>query len=271
MSVMLDIAESIVPGRYGLVAVVQVYFDESENDNRSKLCIGGYVYFKSKLRQFEQAWRLLLLHYEVPYLRMSGCAHGNPPFDKLSPPKRARLAKSAIELIKTFAAFGVTVTREPEEFARLVQPNEYFTTPYELCIWHCLMSVKAWADNNFQRARIAYFFESGHRHQKRANALMDEIFKDARLREYCRYEGHAFVRKESSAAVQSADLIAWQLLKNWKRQEEGLGPRKDYSSLLELTHTIVRPREDVLLQCDEMVTELKAKRTPPPRRPLRKE
>ena len=224
--------------RFDAVAlVVEAYFDESYESGTASgrlLCVAGYVFLKSKARTFETKWAALLRRYGLPYFRMSSCAHGASPFDRLDKNDRVKAEKEAIALIRESAAYGLAVTVDEAEFDSLAVANERIATAYEFCVWICLLATRIWVEKHRPLAQIAYFFESGHADQPRANMVMKRIFDHPTLRETYRYSGHAFVPKETSLPTQAAEMLAWHWFQDSKRRREGKkpNPRKDTFALI---------------------------------------
>jgi hypothetical protein len=135
---------------------------------------------------------------------MSACASGNPPFDRLNLEQRDAVARKAISLVKEHAALGAAFTVDENEFVTKVPAQDQFGGPYEFLVWNCMMAVRRWMDQTGLKGDVEYFFEAGHQHQGRANALMQRIFEVPELRLEYRYAGHKFVEKEKSRPVQAA-------------------------------------------------------------------
>jgi hypothetical protein len=257
----LQIVYAFAPGRYDMVAMFQAYFDESYNANL--LCVAGYMFTKYRVKKFDAGWRKLLKKYHLPYFRMSACAHGNAPFDKLSRDYRIEAETKAIELIKEYADHGVAVTINPKDFDRVVIKNNVISSPYEWCMWVCLIAVRSWVQKSNRSGGIAYFFEAGHKDQGKANALMNLIFSHSGLKSEFRYKAHGFVEKIESRPAQAADLLAWQFLTECRRLAEGKElPRQDFASLVELRHHVLFPNEQHLHKLNQTISNTVISRMP---------
>jgi hypothetical protein len=84
-----------------------------------------------------------------------------------------------------------------------------------------------WANRIAFEGDIAYFFESGHRDQSAANALMHRIFKNADHRASYRYASHTFADTEKATPLQAADLLAWQWFTDTKRKRASPRQRRE--------------------------------------------
>jgi len=239
-SAFVAIMDALLRGRHGIVAVIETYFDESMRGDFT--CVAGYAFVKSRCKRFDSEWGELLRSYHLPYFRMSACAHGNKPFDVLSPQQCINAEKRAIGLINQYASHGIAVGTTTAEFQRSYSKSEHISTPYEFCVWAILAGVQSWLGDSGVKGSVAYFFEAGHKHQGRANMMMKKIFAAPELKARYRYAGHAFVDKVQSRPAQAADLLAWQFATEYRRLREGRPyARKDYANLVRLHHEVVFP------------------------------
>ena len=72
-----------------------------------------------------------------------------------------------------------------------------------------MWEVGRWADRNDFNGEVAYFFESGHREQKRADRSLKQIESEQLFKERCRYRSHTFIEKKKERGLEAADLLAW--------------------------------------------------------------
>jgi hypothetical protein len=101
--------------------------------------------------------------------------------------------------------------------------------------------VVSWADTYSYKAKISYFFESGHKHQSHTNKAIDML--RARDQEggvnYLRYHSHTFAGKCDLRPLQAADLLAYEWQKELRRlnmPSKQKTMRRSFQSLLEKTH-----------------------------------
>jgi hypothetical protein len=69
-----------------------------------------------------------------------------------------------------------------------------------------LTGARQWADETDVDGDIAYLFESGHRSQSEANAIMERLFHNPKMKRDFRYKAHAFIDKTSAPALQAEVL-----------------------------------------------------------------
>ena len=84
------------------------------------------------------------------------------------------------------------------------------------------------------RGKSAYFFEAGHESRSKAEKVIRAVLTNpfAKMNDvHFGYVAHSFVAKREAAAVQAADLLAWQWATDVRHQMEGRPRRKDFESL----------------------------------------
>jgi hypothetical protein len=217
-----------------VAAIIEAYFDESSSeDDHTLLAVSGYIFDKDRCLSLDAAWQKMLENYGLPYFRMSACAHGNSPFDKLSAPQRDEAARRALAIIKEHMLFGFSSSVREKDYTAWMPPRNTVGSAYVWCCWNSLIGVRIWAEKNRFGGRIAYFFEAGHKHQTEANGVMNRIFNDADFRQRYRYASHAFVPKEYNRPVQTADILAWHHVQDFRRYLDGRPRRRDFEALLE--------------------------------------
>jgi len=217
------------------VQMVEAYFDESGAHNESPvLCVAGYIFEKDSCIKMNEEWSLVLEKFNLPFFRMSAIAPGSKPFfNELTKDQRIQVVKDMISIIKKRASSGIAITVEPKMYDEIVLKSPEIGSAYTCLLHMCVTAVRSWADENKYNGKIAYFFEGGHRSAHEANHYMTRIFKIPRLRAAHRYSSHSFVDKKEVKPLQAADLLAWQWLKDRKRNMEGnLSHRLDLQALV---------------------------------------
>jgi hypothetical protein len=230
--------EIVLPiGGYA-VQMVEAYFDESGSHEGSPvLCVAGYIVEKDACVRLDAEWERVLNKFGLPFFRMSACAHGTYPFKRLSMDERIAVEKELIAIIKANLTYGIAVTVQPEMYDAIMPSAPDLAigdSAYTFCARTCLTAVKVWARDQKYAGDIAYFFESGHRSQSHANALMNEVFANSGLRKEYRYVSHTFADKQKVRPLQAADIIAWQWHTDHKRRMSGKAdrPRLDCRELM---------------------------------------
>ena len=229
------LTEILLPNGGHVLALMEAYFDESYGDDSAFLCVSGYLFERDKAVALDVEWRKMLAKYELPFFHMADCAHGFGHYKHLSRDERIAAQTEAINLIKSHATLGISNSIEIEPFSKL-PPGIVLESVYSYASLQCFFAVRKWIEDNNYNGDIAYFYEAGHKHQSDSQAFMNRVFMDATLREHYRYASHAFIPKTTNAAIQCADILAWQWHTETKKIVKGEPSRKDLMSLLELPH-----------------------------------
>lgn len=259
----IDLLDVLAPRESDLVTVIYAAFDESYGPS-GLLCVAGHVYTKKGARKLAGEWGSMLQKYRLPYFRMSACAHGNYPFNRLSAAKRDEVARRAIALIRKNASVYVATTVNELEFNEKVPTGAQIghVRAYEFCVWNSLFAVRASKREYKLSGRVAFLFESGHRSRKAANRLMHELIEIPSIREDYSYLSHMFIDKEDSALVQAADLLAWQSFQDRQRQLSGRPRRKDMEELVKMNgvvrHIDVDRHAETVARTTKEIEEIKA-------------
>ena len=214
------------------MALMKAYFDESGTHEGSPfVCVAGYLLEKGNAAALDADWRAMLKGNDLPFFRMSDCAHTTGPFKGWLREDTDKLATRAIELVKLYATHGFAASVDLDDF-RLIPNLGLFDSAYSFSCLQMLFGVKRWADDNRFFGEIAYTFESGALHQSEANAFMNKVFKNPQMKKDFRYKKHDFKKKPEVIQLQCADLLAWHWFTHNRRIREGKGKRKDFRSLL---------------------------------------
>ena len=241
--ILTRLIEILASGDGDLVAFLECYFDESgTHDGSPVLCVAGYLFERESCKTLDLEWKKVLDRYQLPFFRMSACAHGNPPFDNLSPDECIDAEKAMIGLINEHALLGLAVVINEQDYNYLFTRQDITGDAYSFCCWQILAGIQAWITRNNFEGEIAYFFEAGHKSQSQANSIMNRIFKNERLRARYRYAAHAFVDKQKVRPVQAADIYAWQQatqMKRWLKNNSNI--RADFRALA------AKPRHELFI------------------------
>ena len=242
-----DIIGETLHGSGYAMALARAYFDESIAQQGPRiLCVAGYIIKASQTKHFHRKWNRVLKRYCLPYFRMTACAHGNYPFNQLTPEDCIEVEKQMIACIKRRTTLGLAITVDVDEFNRLRPESSLLGSPYTFCAHWIIGGVIWWIKQSQYKGDVAYFFEAGHKSQSEANRIMDEVFRVPQLREASRYAQHGFVKKTQAPVVQAADLLAWQWYTDLRHRHEGRPRRKDLESLLQHQHRTLHIRPDII-------------------------
>ena len=215
------------------MALAEVYVDESgTHDGSPVLCVAGYVFYRRHALEFTKKHSADLKRIGVPYFHAKECNPGRGAYAEISKEGRLWSQTSLIKKTREFTQYGFAASVNEAEFDSVVGSNGYAHNAYSFLLWMGLCAVGNWIERvNFQ-GKVSYIFEAGHKHQGKANALMNEIFLAPDLREKFRYGQHGFSPKECAVPLQSADLFAWHWFTDHKKRLAGKPRRKDLDALI---------------------------------------
>jgi hypothetical protein len=228
------LSSAFATGAGDLVAPIHAYFEEGPSDTGERfLCVAGYIFDGDGARAFDSRWAATLQRFELPYFRMSACAHGSEPFHKLTKDERSNVEEEVIRHIKEHARIGFCTSISDRLALETLEPADPYGSAYALLSFHSLLAVRDWLRTTNFKGSIAYVFEAGDRFQRQANTVMDAIFLLPEERAAIGYAGHAFVDRTKVQLVQAADVLAWHMVADRRREQEGTGRSADFQQLLQ--------------------------------------
>lgn len=218
--------------------VVHAFFDESGSHAGSPvLCVAGYTFQKRATRMLAKDWAAVLKRYDLPFFHMVDCAHGSGHFAELSRPERIKVATALIDAVKRHAAHGFAVSVDVEAFRDLMPEWGPTISAYAFCARCVIDEIGRWFFRTEFRGKSAYFFEAGHESRSEAEKVVGAVLTNPlhKMNDvHYGYVAHSFILKQESAAVQAADILAWQWATDVKHQMSGRPRRKDFESLAQV-------------------------------------
>ena len=212
------------------MAIYEGYFDESGAfDDPSKIfCISGYFLDSECAKWMTQEWNDVLAEFSLPFFHMVDCAHGTPPFDKLTKDQRIEVEKRLIGLIKKYTISGFSAVAHADYFKATPDHPDVYSACADMCSGALfgLLELR----REIKDSHVAYFFESGHDSEGLTYKLLAEKLKGSNA-------SVSFARKREVPLLQAADLLAWQTAKYVKdNTSKARPPRADFLSLMEHEH-----------------------------------
>ena len=151
-----DLLDFVAPKADDIVVIIKSYFDESYDNDL--LCVAGYSFTSAKARLLDDEWRKMLARYgRLPYFRMSACNTNQKPLDRLTPQQCIDIATEAIRIINQYAGLGYAVTINKKSFREVIGNKGFISTPYELCVWLCLVAVRMEFGPRFSDCKMSFF------------------------------------------------------------------------------------------------------------------
>lgn len=208
------------------MALYEAYFDESgTHDGSLAAVVGGYIVRSDDAVVMSRKWKRALDDLGLPFFHMVDCAHGAPPFDRLSKGKRIALEKRLITLIKRYTKIGIAAIIPPIRNNGGINDDVYVS-----CIKSILIATGAQIAYHDPSGKVAVFIEKGHAREAQA---MSQIMAWAKLHTNL-VTGYGSADKTGLPLLQAADFLAWQIAKYVKdKVRKQRRPREDYKSLVQ--------------------------------------
>jgi hypothetical protein len=202
-----------------LIVTLAAYFDESERQSETDpISVAGYLFRPGDYKQFSRAWKGVRKRAgNVNAIHMTDLFAGKVEFRGLSLSRRGEILQDCVDAINEHMTSGVGVVFFQKEFEAAAPEwwPQRFGSIYTAACQIVLQALAYWMKKHGQSQPVSFFFETGHRFQAEANALMVGAGKDPTLSQRLRYESHAFVDKRKAAGLQAADILAWALTKGY--------------------------------------------------------
>jgi hypothetical protein len=236
------------------VAVMKVwgYFDaggtHSSLDRSGKpspaVCVAGYLATPLQWKQFDKAWREVLMDAGVPYFHANEFVARRSPFDGWSEEKRLKFTLDLIGVISGNVTYGIGMCVMRAEYeavlANVPLVKQVFGEPYTFCCHLCFMTGADWARRLNYKESIKYIFESGDSSGE-ILAVYNKASRDERVRERFRFGigGLTFEDGVKVTPLQAADFLTYELYREMGRHVQPnpgqVYTRNSLTALLEIT------------------------------------
>jgi hypothetical protein len=194
---------------------LSAFFDESIRDRQGNepISVAGYVFKPKAYMAFARDWKRMLVSGPMPttHFHMTNLYARDYEYTGWSPEERAALLQRAVDAVRRYSHFGVSVMLSQADFAKYA-PEGWAARHGSIYSAACQMALRAtayWMDHNRCDARIAYVFESGHRFWPEADALLRATGGHPALKRLYYYKTHFSRDKCDSYGLQAADMLAW--------------------------------------------------------------
>ena len=185
--------------------MIEAYFDESEQKDGT-FSVAGYCYFPPKAKKLVKKWEQIL---EGRIFHATDMNSNWGEFEGLDKESSSKMYKDLIATLVEHAEFGIAMSVNPREVTAKWPKLDGFRTAYAICCYMVIGRISAFLDDQGIKSRVAYIFESGHKHQNETERVMNSI----KLREGFHYLSHSFASKKDAPLLQTADLLAWEWTK----------------------------------------------------------
>jgi hypothetical protein len=202
-----DLLEAAMPAK-GWAVMLQAYFDESERAD-GIFAVAGLAYNKRQAKKCRREWNQLFQEYGECH--MTDLALKKKQFKGISDREAHRLIQRATSIINKCSSFSVAISCNIHEMEPLLPKWIHgFEGAYPVC---CHYAMIALGELVGEEEEIAYFFESGHRHQTQSHSFMSRVLDVPELKRAYRHFSHTFADKKDIQQLQTADILAWEWAK----------------------------------------------------------
>jgi hypothetical protein len=200
------------------------YGDESGSHGKGTFVIAGYLATAHNWERFKADWNTALSEEpRITHFHRGHNYHGDGVFEGWDEPTRqAKLNR----MIRVFERFGAHIV----ELSSTIEWNEYravvhgplakeLSNPYYFCL-HGVMSLAVdWVRKTGEDADISFVFDYQFEHQ--AEAVRQYTHIKQRFPQIGKHmSGICFMDDEKVAGLQAADLIAWQIRRDYVKPPE---------------------------------------------------
>lgn len=192
----------------GYLMALHAYFDESARES-GVFCVSGYVFESIQAKKFDKEWRALF-GSRLPF-HMVDLISGRERFKGLSQKDRDTLLRRAVEIINRRMTLGVATCCNTRDFDAIAPRWAVeLAHPYSVCAHFCMGLASHWLQEHQDKRRVAYVFESGHKHQPKADRLFRSATHHNQFLALYHYQSHTFALQDVATPLQAADVLAWE-------------------------------------------------------------
>jgi hypothetical protein len=242
--------------RHTSTPMLIAYLDESFDQAMKEVFVAaGFIARYEGWSSVEWRWRSLLEKYELKYYRAAEAGHARgqfekPPFrthpNKLSREQWGLLQEVRNEFLSVLCSgrlFGLAIGMHMKDFYKVACTPEILSkfgnTPYYLCCHMALIQTLVGARDELRtREVIQSFFDQNGEHQaemKRVHQAFGQINPEYRAQ----MGSLEFASKEIKILLQTADTLAYEVQKDFRRQITNPGtPRRVELERLMAAHRI---------------------------------
>lgn len=216
-----DAARLMFPAgfKHRLLAVLTAYIDESGTHDGSPIfALAGCVSDSKGWEAFDRRWRKFLAHYELETFHMNKFENRIRPYDNWTDRQRRKALARALDITSqtVLFCFGSALVRK--DFNALSDGDKALLgNEYLICANHCAQIIANWQKKTGRDEFVAHVYDTTTgAHMMRevaANTLNNDM-----LRKKFQLLSITFSRAREFAALQAADLVAYEVAKQAARR-----------------------------------------------------
>ena len=226
---------ALVPPKGALVVLVRVFVDETNTHAQAPtMAVAGYIFTRTGAKIFTRKFSKKLHKYGLPYFHMKECAVNTGVFGHMTDKQCDEVARKLIECTRNYSEYGFAVSLHKDTYKKVVPATleNRLGSEYSFCLRGALILVRRWIERNRFTGDVAYFFESGAKHEGEANLILTDMFENEVVKKVYHHASHAFVEKRKFPLLAPADMFAWLYQNALKKEAAGKPMRKDFAALL---------------------------------------
>ena len=224
-------------------AVLLAFLDESGTDDTSPaMCVAGLLYERSAQKKLNRQWKAELEKAGIDYFHMREFCHRVGQFKGKDSKFCDQLHRSLIGIIKEHVIGGAAVLTMPEREFNAIRGQKWEFSQYTTCAYACVHFLLGQA-SRLRQGPVHFFIESGHERQGELARLLEDFRVYSKLQASIMPEGspHAkwrcfaasvFAGKKDIRSLQTADALAYELVKHERNRLEEREMRKSLKAIL---------------------------------------
>jgi hypothetical protein len=203
-------------------------FDDSGTHEGSRaVVVAGYVSTAKGWEGFTTEWAAALHEWRLEHFHMTDFAAKAPPYDWEEPERRRRLDR-LIGIINTYAfgSVGILIPKEPFDRIFSERAKQICGGAYGLATTACWMDLAQIMREERIDGWVDYVLEAGSKGVGEITRVFTANLKDPESKAHLRLLSLRFKDKRGFLPLQAADMLAYELYKDFPRQPMGGLERK---------------------------------------------
>lgn len=246
--------------------MLAVYLDDSGSHEggttgpSSYYVIAGYLGKVEQWQRFDIEWKGVLARYQLKRFHLADFVNRtkNPKseYQHINFHDGRTLLDQLTRLIRIRAITNVSGILPMDAYKSIVTDENrgHIGQPYTLTTNIMLMAVRRWARRNNHKEKITFFFEQGTKHRGELEKGFSYALQNPALKDELWLGAQAFLKKGDACGIEAADMLAYELYKEYCDQLRG------YTSPRPLLQKLVKSLQDNMMIEADGLEEIISKR-----------
>jgi len=203
---------------------MKAFLDESGTHAGSRVtAMAGYVIDDKALPLLEAEWVATLRKYGLDELHMKEFVPPHGRHAHWDHQKKREMLEELVKVIHRHSLTGLGAALQMTQFMRTSHAFAHskspalVSSPYEWCFRYCAVQAASWADSSGKLGAIDYLLDDGCSGRGFVYKGFQMSLDNPALRERFRLGSLSFGDSKASPALQSADLLAYEMYKEADR------------------------------------------------------